>query len=409
MLLVRQPSTHGCRRDNNHRPADLYSVTMKILVLAPQPFFRDSRESIALRTFLATLVADGHRPTCMIFPQGEDPGLKGCRLLSARRIPLPGLNWKKPFYRRAMAAMSRRLLAREKFALIVGFAGATGLARRLGKQFNIPHLLYLDHLQFDHELGRSLLPLFSTWNKKRAIKASCGVLVADHALEAKVTQLCPTALVQRLEQISLFHAPARSPRTRKNDLRTRRKWKTLMYVGDLGPEDGIELLIDAFSLVYLEQRQTRLVCIGGSRRQATKFRQRADKLGVGPRVRFIPAKPMVDLPAYLEQADLLIFPATGGSIVPHHFPTCLDSSRPVVATSIPLHRQFLDSTTALLVEPVDSQLALAITGLLADELQRTTLFAQAKARVAEEYSQEAYHRKLHSFFARFTQRLRLPN
>lgn len=382
---------------------------MKILVLAPQPFYRESRSSIALRTFLSGLVADGHQPTCIIFPQGKDPELHGCRLLTARRLPFPGLNWKKPFYRMALRGMSKRLLAHESFDLIVGFSGATNLARRLSKRFSIPHLLYLDHKQWEHELGKSLLPVFTSWQKKRALNACSGILVSDHTLEATIGKVHPTALVQRLEHISHFHAPFRTPRTKKNTLRTRRRWKTLMYVGELGPDNGIELLIDTFSLIYLEERKTRLVCIGGNRRQARKYYQRADKLGVGSRVKFIPEKPIADLPAYLEQADLLIFPATNTTVLPHHFVTCLDSGKPIVATDIKLHRQVLDSSIAMMIEPTDSKLALATTALLADELTQTELYAQAKVKVAEEYSSEAYHRKLHSFFARLLERIRQLN
>ena len=378
---------------------------MKILILAPQPFYQDSRISLALKTFLESLAKEGHQPTCMRYPQGKDLEIPGCQMMRLRKMPLPGFSWKKPFYRRTMAKMTDRLLQHEKYEFLIAFAGCISLTRRLSKRYNIPYLLYLDHPIKNGTPDPTFVSTLTKWSVKRAIKKSRGVLVSDSLLEEKVKQACPTAVIQRLPHISLYDSSTKVEKTRKNNLGKPRNTLTLMYLGDLSPQNGIDLLIDTFSLACLEKEKLRLILLCTSTNDISSYRTRARKLGVASMVKFIPTQPGSELPIYLDQADILIFPATEGSILPYEFATCLDSGRPIVATRIAMHNLALDDSTALLVNPVDSDMAVSIQQLIRDTHLKTTLAAQAKVKVVEEYSSMAYRHRLRSFFQQVSQRL----
>ncbi|SHO51718.1 glycosyltransferase family 4 protein [Desulfopila aestuarii] len=378
---------------------------MKILILAPQPFYLDCRISLALKTLLEALAAEGHQPTCMRYPQGKDLVIPGCQMMQVRKLPLPGFSWKKPFYSRTMAKMTDRLLQHEKFDFLIAFAGCVGLTRRLSKRYNIPYLLYLDHPIKNGTPDPSFVTTLKKWSVKRAITQSRGVLVSDDLLEDKVSQACPSAVVQRLPNVSLYDNTPKAEKTRKNTLAKPRGALTLMYLGDLSPQNGINLLIDTFSLACLEKEKLRLIILGTSTHDISSYKTRARKLGVAGKIKFVQTKPGSDLPVFLDQADILIFPATDASILPYEFATCLDSGRPVIATRISMHNRVLDDSTAMLVNPVDSDMAVAIQQLIRDSHLKAKLAAQAKVKVVEEYSRTTYHHRLRSFFQRVSQQL----
>ncbi|MFV0437098.1 MAG: glycosyltransferase family 4 protein [Desulfopila sp.] len=380
---------------------------MKILLLAPHPFYRDSRISIALKTVLAALAAEGHQPTCLIYPQGEAADVSGCRILRVPRLRLPGFSWKRSLYGRRMAKMADRLLALEHFDLLLGFAGGVRLARRLSKRHTVPYSLYFDH---NEQRGAEVLAPSSPlrrWREKKDITAASGVLVADELLRTRVEQLSDATIVERLAPVSLYEDDgARGGKNRKTNLGKARGTVTLVYADHrLDQDSGMDLLLEAFSLACLDRRKLRLIVIGGSRSEISHYRGKAKQLGIAGSVKFIGNRSAADLPAYLDQADIILLPATAGAILPYELATFLDSGRPIIATRIEMHTRVLDDSTAMLVQPTDSELAGAIHQLIRNEQLKTELSSQAKNKAAREYSPAACHRSLRSFFQQLHQRL----
>lgn len=389
----------------------LFTLTqhlMKILILAPHPFYRDCRISIALKTFLEALTAEGHHPTCLIYPQGKEIPIAGCRMLRVPRLPLPGFSWKRSLYARRMAKMANRLLQLEQFDLLLAYVGAERLARRCSKRYNIPYSLYFNHTEHHGSdvLDSSFPHLLQRWQEKRNIAASSGVLVSDEVLETRVEQLSSATTIQRLDPISLYSdGSVVAQKTRKTRLGKPRGAVTLMYAGRLDSESGIDLLLEAFSLACLEKEKLRLIIIGGTRGEISHYRQKARQLSISGLVKFIGKRALTDLPVYLDQADIILLPATSGTILPYELATFLDSGRPIIATRIEMHTRILDDSTAMLVEPVDTELAMAVQQLIRDEQLKNSLSSRAKNKVAEEYSPKACHRSLRSFFQQLHQQL----
>jgi glycosyltransferase involved in cell wall biosynthesis len=76
----------------------------------------------------------------------------------------------------------------------------------------------------------------------------------------------------------------------------------------------------------------------------------------------------------------------------------LDSGTAVLATRLRTHTQVLDDRTAYLVEPDPEALGEGLAELLTDPVLRERLATQAKAYVQQEFTPEAAHRKLGSFY-----------
>ncbi len=376
---------------------------MKILVLYPHPYFQDRRISIALRTLLEALVAEGHSPTCLLYRAGEDLYVPGCRLLRTPKLPLigrmlPFFFWKRPLYKLMMTRMADRLLEREQFDLLLCFAGGGVLSRYLSRRRKIPYILYLDREIGERLPLSSLLQPLLTRLERSLLNHSSGVLVSDGLLAAQIEQQSRGAMIQPIEQPPLPSRAAAGSQRKKTSLGDPRGALTLLYAGPLSSSGGVDLLLEAFSLAYLDKEKLRLVIIGGTRRQIAGYRRKARALGVVDGVLFVGKKPVSELPEYLAQADLLISPCTAADRPPLELSSYLDSGRPLIATRLPMHTQVLDDSIAMLVEPVDSEMALAILQLAESADRRVALAAQAKTKAAEQFGIDAYHRKLRSFF-----------
>ena len=63
---------------------------MKILVVAPQPFYTERGTPIAVKLLVETLAQAGHAVDLLVYHQGADVSIPGVRLLRAGRPPLIG-------------------------------------------------------------------------------------------------------------------------------------------------------------------------------------------------------------------------------------------------------------------------------------------------------------------------------
>ena len=122
---------------------------MKILFLAPHPFFQQRGTPIAERQLLEVLAARGHAIDILTYPEGEDPGIPNCRI---HRLPdvrplrgvRPGFSAKKLALDALMLARCLRMVRRGGYHLIhaVEESAFMGLvARRL---FGVPYVYDMD-------------------------------------------------------------------------------------------------------------------------------------------------------------------------------------------------------------------------------------------------------------------------
>jgi glycosyltransferase involved in cell wall biosynthesis len=76
----------------------------------------------------------------------------------------------------------------------------------------------------------------------------------------------------------------------------------------------------------------------------------------------------------------------------------LDSGTAVLATRLRTHTQVLNDRTAYLVPPDPEAMGDGLAHLLSDPGLRSRLAVEAKAYVQQEFTPEAAHRKLTSFY-----------
>ena len=166
-----------------------------------------------------------------------------------------------------------------------------------------------------------------------------------------------------------------------------------LYVGNLETYQGIDLLLEGMARLPQDTR-FRLIVIGGSDSDIERYRRRGTQLAVNEIVSFIGPRPLAQLNAYLEQADVLVSPRTLGGNTPMKIYSYMQSGKAIVATDIRSHTQVLDDSCAELVAPEPESFAGGISRLVEDVERRNSLGAAAQQKAQSEYSLAAYRSRL---------------
>ena len=160
---------------------------------------------------------------------------------------------------------------------------------------------------------------------------------------------------------------------------------TLLYLGRLSPEKGVDLALEALSLLREEHPDARLI-IAGDGPERERLEQQAHDLALSGAVCFKGWVPQEAIPSLLNQVVLLVLPSRSDSF-PLAGLQAASMQRPIVATRVGgLAELILNHQTGLLVETEDpSALAGAIASLLDDPEETILMGKAARKRALAEF------------------------
>lgn len=377
---------------------------MRILFLAPQPFFQSRGTPIAARSLLEFLAEQGHDVDVLTYFEGEDPAIPGVRVFRIPRLPgirgvRPGFSWQKVACDLVMFVTCFRMARRGKYELVHAIEESVFMAALVKRFLGVPFVYDMDSSLADQLVDqkpwlRRLRRVLARF-EGAAVRRSLGVLTVCRTLQETALAYDPAKLVAVVEDSSLVEPPAAPV----DSLRALAGGGPLaLYVGNLLPYQGIDLLLHGFVHTAKSKPDATLVLIGGAPQRIAHYEELARDLGIGARVHFLGPRPLADLGGYLEQADVLVSPRILGTNTPMKIYSYMDSGRAVLATRLPTHTQILDESVAMLVDPSPEHLGEGLTRLLGDAHLRQILAARAKRRVQQEFSPEAARRKLLDFY-----------
>jgi glycosyltransferase involved in cell wall biosynthesis len=378
---------------------------MKILVVAPQPFYRERGTPIAVRLLAETLCGLGHEVDLLVLHEGEEISFPGLRLLRAaappfvRAVPI-GFSLKKLACDLYLAASLRRLARPGRYDAVHAVEEAVFLAVWLRRRHRAPVVCDMDSDMVDQLVGTSRVrgALRGTLDAvmRRMLGACSLVLAVCPHLADRARALSPSTPVRVLEDVPLADAPPGEV----EDLRARcgADRPLALYVGNLEPYQGIDVLLDAMAVLGAAAPVT-LVVIGGSPADIARYAKRVAARGLAGRVHLIGPRPLGELGGLLAQADILVSPRILGENTPMKVYSYLASGRCILATDIGSHTQALDASCALLVPPDAASLAAGLGRLVANPELRGRLGRAGAARAAEHYSRAAYREKLCNAYA----------
>lgn len=379
---------------------------MKLLVLAPQPFFQNRGTPIATLKMLHVLSAEGHDIDLLTYHEGSPIDVQNCRHLRIPSIPFvkdvpPGFSIKKLICDAVMTFTMIRLCLRKEYHVIHAVEESvfmallikafTGTAYIYDMDSSLPRQI-MDQLPFLKPVG-ALLRFF----EGLAVRHSCGVVAVCQSLEDVAASHCNDVPIVRIEDASLLTEQQQEKDEAPSEI-LNIEGRVLMYVGNLQTYQGIDLLLDAYTHVYHRLKDVQLVIIGGSAEEIKKYRGIAQRFGIADRTHFLGPRPIEQLGSYLEQANILVSPRTLGSNTPMKVFSYLESGTPVLATNLDMHTQVLDPEVALLADPNPLDMARGVCALLDDEGLRDRISHAAQQRIKQQFCPELLDLKLSEFY-----------
>jgi glycosyltransferase involved in cell wall biosynthesis len=379
---------------------------VKILLLAPQPFFQARGTPIAVRTVLEFLSARGHLVDVLTFHEGSDVELPNCTIYRIPRIPgvhgiRPGFSLKKIVCDIAMFASCARMMRRTRYDLVHAVEESAFIAAAMKTFTGVPYVYDMDSSLAEQMIDAfprlRLVSLVLRRFEAMAIRRSAGVITVCAALEDVAQRHAPGTRVGRVEDTTLLPAGA-SSNGRHLPAETIGA-PVAMYVGNLEHYQGIDLLLEGFRHTLDQMHEARLVIVGGRQDDIDHYGERASALGIRQAVHFLGPKPVSALGDLLREADVLVSPRLKGLNTPMKIYSYLDSGTAVLATRLRTHTQVLDDRTAYLVEPEPLALGTGLATLLRDDSLREGLATRAKDHAQREFTPEAARRKLDAFYS----------
>lgn len=159
----------------------------------------------------------------------------------------------------------------------------------------------------------------------------------------------------------------------------------ILFMGELGPRKGTDILLAA--LANVDAQGLRFRAVMGGNGAVEEARQQAQVLGIADHVSFLGWVGEAEVNRHLEAATIFVLPSRAEN-QPLSILEAMAHGLPVVSTRVgAIPEQILDTKTGLIVEPGDAaQLATALTRLLSDPEDARVMGQAGRARFIEEFA-----------------------
>jgi glycosyltransferase involved in cell wall biosynthesis len=376
---------------------------MKILMLAPEPFFQPRGTPISVYFRLKALADLGHEVDLVTYPLGEDKNFQGLKiyrtpsLFFIKKIKV-GPSFAKILLDFLLFNRARQLLKSKPYDIIFSHEEAAWFGAALAKKKKIPHL-YDMHSSLPQQLenfrfsrSKILKKIFSSL-ERYVLRNSKSIIVICPDLLQKLEREGVAPRATLIENFLDFDSSP--PREGQAD-KDRQKYaasseKIILYAGNFEPYQGITLLLEAMAI--LKGKPVVLLLVGGIPDHVKDMKKKASELGISDRVFFTGQVPPSQVPAYIMVADALVSPRISGTNTPLKIYSFLKSGKPVVATNLWTHTQILNDRISVLVEPNPKCLADGIFFALSDP-QALHRARTAKSLADEEFTFEKYRKHI---------------
>jgi glycosyltransferase involved in cell wall biosynthesis len=376
--------------------------SLRILMVAPQPFFRPRGTPFSVLHRIRALTRLGHRVDLVTYPFGETPDIDGLEVHRAARPPAVrdvgiGPSIAKLFLDIPVFSTSRRMALSGAYDLFHSHEEAGLLGSWVRRRTGLPHL-YDMHSSLPQQFanfGRwdlpGVVPAFRAL-ERFTLDGADGVIAVCPELADHVTASGFAGPLEMIENTMDFDAPPAS-HAESAALRERLgvgEARLVVYTGTLEPYQGMDLLVEAAAAVPAAVPDARFVIVGGRPEQVRGLEATVRRAGLAERFVLTGSVPPTDVFRYLEIADALVTCRVRGTNTPLKVYQYLRSGRPIVATDVRSHTQVLGPETAELVPARADAIAAGLVRVLTDRARARDLASNA-ARLAEErYGERRY-------------------
>lgn len=378
---------------------------MKILFLAPQPFYQERGTTIAIDLLLQVLSERGDSVDVLTFHVGEDRkypnvSLKRIAPFFAPKAVRPGFSLRKTWCDVFLLRDSIRMMRNERYDLVYAVEDAGFIAALLQKLFKVPFVFDMDSSMTTQMIDRfpwlgvldGPMRRIEAWPMRKAI----AVVPMCEDL-AKTARRHNDKIVSVLSDVSLVAGSCEHEAENLREVHNIRS-PILMYVGNLEEYQGIDLLLDCMAYLKSAGDDAVAVIIGGTPKDIAHYKKVAEEKKLTDHALFVGPRPIAQLGAYLAQGTILMSPRIHGTNTPMKVYSYLDSGVPVVATELPTHTQVMSKNEAALVEPNAADMANTVSALLKNPEERKRLATNARDLIARKHSLVSFRRSANNIF-----------
>ena len=385
---------------------------MKILMIAPEPFFQPRGTPFSEYHRLKALSKLGHEIDLVTYPIGEDVKIDNVKIYRSLKLPFVdnvkiGPSLAKIFLDIPLFIQAFFMVMTRQYDCIHTHEEAVIVGALLRKFFGYPHV---------YDMHSSLPEQMSNFGISRSrILFKFGEFMERWVLKhsSKTIVICPY-LGERVENLNReqqqYLVIENVPVTDESRIVTQEEIDQVkqqlgiqnetivLYTGTMEPYQGIDLLLESAKHVSKRDEHVRYVLVGGHPEQVVQMKELAGLLGVTEKVHFLGQRPVEEMPVYTKFADILVSPRKDGKNTPLKIYSYLKSGKPIVATNILTHTQVLTDDVAVLTENNAEAFAEGTLKLIQDKTLRERLATNALRLSEEKYSYRVYLEKIAQVF-----------
>jgi glycosyltransferase involved in cell wall biosynthesis len=379
---------------------------MKILLLAPHPFYQERGTPIAVDLLAGALAERGDEVDVLTYHEGADRSYPGKVHIHRIRPRLPasgvrpGFSAKKLICDASMMPAAFSMAKAKKYDAVHAVEESVFVAMAIKKRHGVPYIFDMDssmpeQMADSHAIMKPFLPILRSM-ERAAIRGAVSVVPMCDSL-AQVAREAGAADVRILRDIPLTERPgAESMHEDAGDLPEGSV--RFLYLGNLEPYQGPDLMLQSFREVLRDVPGAVLLVAGGNRDHITRYRETANQLKIAERTHFLGPRPASMMKSLFDKCDVLLSPRLKGNNTPMKIYSYMASGKPIVATNLPTHTQVLDASTAVLAEPDAESFGKAMAALALNPERRDETGAEARRVASEKYSYRVFKQTVNGLY-----------
>lgn len=383
---------------------------MKILMIAPQPFFEPRGTPFSVLGRLKGLSELGHEVDLLTYHIGKNVPIPGVTIHRTPRLGFIksvriGPSGPKMLLDVLLLFKAIWFLLRRRYDLIHTHEEASFFGIILAKLFIKPHL-YDMHSSPTEQLSnfkytrlRLLVRAFD-WIERRVINSSSAVIticpaLAEHvkAVNSRVPQMMIENVVSERDPASISTKEVESFRLAHPQLKGK---KVIFYGGTFETYQGLDLLIESAYRVVAQRDDVTFLMVGGKPEQVEHYQRIVDECELTENFYFTGSRPPEEIPVFVALSDVLLSPRTAGTNTPLKIYSYLESGKPIVATDLYTHTQVLNPNVAMLTAPNPDDFSDGILAIVNDSDMGRHLGHRGRELFEANYSFQTYVEKTES-------------
>jgi glycosyltransferase involved in cell wall biosynthesis len=369
---------------------------LRVLVVAPTPFFGDRGCHVRIYEEVRALTARGVSCEIVTYPTGADPA--GLTVRRAPRVPGIAIRAVGPGYTRPIAdatLLATALRTARRFRpdvihahLHEGIAIGTVLRKRLGTPLVADLQGSLVAELADHKflsngsMSASLVGRFERWLVRQPDVVLASSSTALRLLEDQGVARDRLVWFPDGADLTQFR-PLPVDRELEASLRIAGK-RTVVFLGLLTPYQGVDLLIDAVPAVVREMPSAHLLLMGYP--DEDRYRAMVNARGLQGSVTVPGRIPYADAARYLSLGLVAVSPKLSTTEANGKLLNYMACGLATVASDTPVNRELLGDAGVFVPLNDASALARALMALLADDDRRARLGRALRLRAETEFS-----------------------